>query len=33
MENDLDRKLEQAVVVLVLSTATLITSVGFLVLG
>jgi hypothetical protein len=33
MENDLDRKLEQAVVVLVLSTATLIMSVGFLVLG
>jgi len=33
MENDLDRKLEQAMVVLVLSTATLIMSVGFLVLG
>jgi hypothetical protein len=33
MENDLDRKMEQAVVVLVLSTATLIMSVGFLVLG
>lgn len=33
MENDLNRKLEQAVVVLVLSTATLIMSVGFLVLG
>jgi hypothetical protein len=33
MENDLDRKLEQSVVVLVLSTATLIMSVGFLVLG
>jgi hypothetical protein len=33
MENDLDRKMEQAMVVLVLSTATLIMSVGFLVLG
>jgi len=32
MENDLDKKLERALVVLVLSTATLITSVGFLVL-
>ena len=33
MESYLDRKREQAVVVLVLSTATLIISVGFLVLG
>ena len=33
MESDLDRKMEQAMVVLVLSTATLIMSVGFLVLG
>lgn len=33
MENELDRKKEQALVVLVLSTATLIMSVGFLVLG
>jgi hypothetical protein len=33
MESDLDRKRDQAVVVLVLSTATLIMSVGFLVLG
>ena len=33
MESDLDRKRDQAVVVLVLGTATLIMSVGFLVLG
>lgn len=33
MESNLDRKRDQAVVVLVLSTATLIMSVGFLVLG
>ena len=33
MEKDLNKKLEQSVVVLVLSTATLIMSVGFLVLG
>jgi hypothetical protein len=33
MESDLDRKLERTLVVIVLSTTTLIMSVGFLVLG
>jgi hypothetical protein len=32
MENDLDRKLERALIVLTLSTVTLVMSVGFLVL-